>query len=79
MELANKKIIGVFGGTFDPVHLAHLRLAEEIQQEFLLDELRLVPSADPPHRATPDATVQQRLAMLTLALRGNQSLKVDDR
>jgi len=60
--------IGVLGGTFDPIHFAHLRLAEEVAEAFLLDTVRLIPSADPPHRTSPGASAQDRLHMVRLAL-----------
>ena len=60
--------IGVLGGTFDPIHFAHLRLAEEVAEAFLLDTVRLIPPADPPHRTSPGASAQDRLRMVRLAL-----------
>ena len=71
--------IGVLGGTFDPVHLAHLRLAEEAAEAFGLDQVHLIASAAPPHRAAPGATAEQRLAMVRLAVAGNPKLVADDR
>ena len=79
MKKENLKPIGVFGGTFDPIHLAHWRLAEEIREEFSLSELRLIPSSVPPHRPPPEATTFQRLKMLRLAIEGNPGFEVDER
>ena len=62
--------IGILGGTFDPVHFAHLRLAEEVSEIFTLDRVHLIPSGEPPHRATPGASAQDRLCMVRLALEG---------
>jgi len=45
--------VGVLGGTFDPIHLGHLRLAEEARESLNLAELRLIPSGQPPHRDAP--------------------------
>ena len=61
--------IGLFGGTFDPVHLAHLRTAEEVREALTLDRIELVLSATPPHKA-PDAQapVEHRRRMLELAV-----------
>lgn len=79
MSGGNSKRIGILGGTFDPVHIGHLRAALEVLELLELDELRLLPSARPPHRDQPRATAQQRLAMLRLAVQGISRLTVDDR
>lgn len=71
--------IGLLGGTFDPIHYGHLRSALEVREWLALDELRLVPSARPPHRAEPGATAQQRLEMVHLATAADTGLCVDDR
>ena len=71
--------IGVLGGTFDPVHIAHLRGALEVVEALQLDELRMVPSARPPHRDTPQVSAQDRLAMVQAAVQGLPRLVVDDR
>ena len=70
--------VGVLGGTFDPIHFGHLRLAEEARESLALAELRLVPAGEPPHRGTPRSPATQRLAMARLALTGNPALQVDD-
>ncbi len=49
-------MIGIFGGTFDPIHYGHLRSALEVKEIFGLDEVRLIPCANPPHREQPAAT-----------------------
>lgn len=59
--------IGLFGGTFDPVHLGHLRAAENAREALGLDRVALVPSATPPHRARPASSADDRLAMARLA------------
>lgn len=71
--------IGVLGGTFDPVHNGHLRAAVEAREELGLDQLRLLPAGDPPHRPDPLASARQRLEMLRLATRCCPGLEVDDR
>jgi nicotinate-nucleotide adenylyltransferase len=73
------KRIGMFGGTFDPLHIGHLRSALEVAEFMALDELRLIPSARPPHRSTPQVSASDRLAMVELAVAGLPPLCVDDR
>lgn len=72
-------MIGLFGGTFDPVHYGHLRLALEVRELFDLDEVRLIPSSVPPHRAQPAATAPHRLRMLKLAITNQPGLIIDTR
>lgn len=72
-------MIGVFGGTFDPVHYGHLRPAHEAARKLGLAELRLVPAATPPHRRRPVADAAQRLHMVELAVAEFPGLVVDDR
>ncbi|VVN81624.1 putative nicotinate-nucleotide adenylyltransferase [Pseudomonas fluorescens] len=71
--------IGVLGGTFDPVHIGHLRSALEVAESLALDELRLTPSARPPHRGTPQVSAVDRLAMVECAVAGLAPLVVDAR
>ena len=71
--------IGILGGTFDPVHYGHLRLAEELAGTLKLDEVRFVPSGTPPHRAAPAVEARHRLEMVRLATAGNPRFAVDDR
>lgn len=69
--------VGVLGGTFDPIHLAHLRLAEEARQALGLEEIRLIPAGDPPHRPPPAVAAEQRLRMVELAVDDNRFFTVD--
>lgn len=71
-------MIGIYGGTFDPVHYGHLRTALEIKALFQLAEVRLIPCARPPHRGDPLTSAEQRLTMLALALENQPGLVVDD-
>ncbi len=73
-------MLGVYGGTFDPVHYGHLRTALEVKEALMLDELRFLPCRLPPHRGLPGASPAQRLRMLELALEnGDQGFSVDRR
>lgn len=71
--------IGVFGGTFDPVHFGHLRPALELLEQLPLAEIRFIPCRHPPHRQTPVASPEQRLAMLQLAIAGEPRFIADER
>ena len=72
-------MIGVFGGTFDPVHFGHLRCALEILERLELDEVRMIPCAAPPHRDPPVASPARRSQMLAVALAEEPRLKLDTR
>jgi nicotinate-nucleotide adenylyltransferase len=74
-----RKTLGIFGGTFDPIHIGHLRMALEIKQQLQLDEMRLLPCYLPPHRPAPGATAEARVAMLNLAVQDCAELVVDKR
>ena len=70
--------LGIFGGTFDPVHFGHLALAEECLAVAGLDEVWLVPAASPPHKGGKKLSrFDQRKEMLELALAGNEKFKVE--
>lgn len=71
--------IALFGGTFDPVHYAHLRCADEAREKLGLETLYLLPAGHPPHRALPQAGNRQRLEMLRLALPEFPHLRIDTR
>jgi nicotinate-nucleotide adenylyltransferase len=71
--------IGILGGTFDPIHYGHLRLAEELAGTLRLEQVRIVPSGTPPHRTAPGASAEHRLAMVERAAAGNAKFIVDAR
>jgi len=72
-------MIGVFGGTFDPIHFGHLRPALEMFQDLLLQEIRFVPLRTAVHRTQPVATAAQRLAMVQAAVEGQPGFVADPR
>ncbi|HVY55436.1 MAG TPA: nicotinate-nucleotide adenylyltransferase [Thermodesulfobacteriota bacterium] len=74
-----KERAGLFGGTFDPVHLGHLRAAEEIRENLSLDKVYFIPAAVAPHKKTTHSTPSRhRLEMLKLAVSDNPSFEVCD-
>lgn len=70
--------LGLLGGTFDPVHFAHLRLAEEALEHLPLASIRWIPSGLPGHRGTPQASAAERIAMLRLAIAGHPRFGLDE-
>jgi nicotinate-nucleotide adenylyltransferase len=71
--------IGIFGGSFDPIHFGHLRSALEILEALSLDEIRFIPSGQPPHRQSPAAGANLRLQMLKAATAAEPRFVVDER
>lgn len=72
-------MIGIFGGTFDPVHYGHIKPALSIKQALNLSQLRFIPNRIPPHRAKPWLSAEQRLSLLTSALEDYPDVVVDQR
>jgi nicotinate-nucleotide adenylyltransferase len=73
-----EQAVGILGGTFDPVHFGHLRMALELYQALDLAHVRLIPCYQPVHRKQPVATPEQRLAMVQKAITSEPALCVDD-
>ena len=71
--------LGIFGGTFDPIHYGHLRTAFELLQAVPLAEVRFVPAGNPPHRGAPRCQVRDRLAMVRAAVADEPGFTVDAR
>lgn len=72
-------MIGVYGGTFDPVHYGHLRTALEVKEHLQLEEILFVPCAQPPHRTAPSASAEHRITMLKLGIHEMPGFRVDTR
>jgi len=71
--------IGIIGGTFNPIHLAHLRIAEGVRDSFGLERVIFIPAASPPHKTLAgDIPFAQRLAMVQLAVQDNPAFSVSD-
>lgn len=66
--------LGIFGGTFDPIHNGHLAIAKAAMQEVQLDKLYVFPTANPPHKGRPCSSLAERYAMVTLALQGERNM-----
>jgi nicotinate-nucleotide adenylyltransferase len=71
--------VAMLGGTFDPIHHGHLRLALELRDRLGFDQVRLTPCALPVHRQSPGCSAQQRLEMVQLAVGHEPGLIIDDR
>jgi nicotinate-nucleotide adenylyltransferase len=71
--------VGVLGGTFDPVHLAHLVVAEQCREQARLDQVWFIPAARPPHKLDrPVTSFSQRVEMLQLAIAGHAAFRIDE-
>ncbi len=71
--------IGLFGGTFNPIHLGHLRSAEEIQESLQLQQIVFIPSANPPHKEGRDIiSPLHRIEMVNLAIAGNPAFSASE-
>lgn len=79
MSNAYPRAIAVLGGTFDPVHVGHLRTAIEVRDRWQLDAVHFVPCGQPYHRAAPASSAEHRAAMVELALQGEAGLVCDRR
>lgn len=71
--------VGILGGTFNPIHFGHLRMAQELAESLQLDTVRFIPAASPPHKDAPIISAEQRAAMVKLAIANNSTFVFDDR
>ncbi len=79
MAQPEKERIGIFGGTFDPVHLGHLIMAEQCREQGQLDQVWFIPAARPPHKQDRPLTgFVHRVEMLALAIAGMPAFRIDE-
>lgn len=79
MRVIGNRLIGILGGTFNPIHYGHLRMAQELADALSFDEVRFIPSANPPHKAMPEVSAKQRAEMVRIAIADNPLFKLDTR
>ena len=79
MQNSVQAVIGLLGGTFNPIHFGHLRMAQELAESLSLDEVRFIPSANPPHKPAPAVSAEHRAEMVKLGITNNPVFKFDDR
>jgi nicotinate-nucleotide adenylyltransferase len=73
------RLVGILGGTFDPVHFGHLRMAQELANALALSEVRFIPTATPPHKQQPAISAMHRAEMVRLAIADNAQFVLDKR
>lgn len=71
--------IGILGGTFNPIHYGHLRLAEELAEDLQMDSIHFIPAANPPHKEAVSISAKHRAAMVDLAIKNNPKFILDSR
>ncbi|WP_036300182.1 nicotinate-nucleotide adenylyltransferase [Methylotenera sp. L2L1] len=72
------KTIGILGGTFNPIHYGHLRMAQELAESLGIDSIRFIPAANPPHKSTYNISASHRAAMVNLAIADNPLFRIDE-
>ncbi|OYV46270.1 MAG: nicotinic acid mononucleotide adenylyltransferase, partial [Halothiobacillus sp. 20-53-49] len=79
MQPHAQPLLGILGGTFDPIHLGHLRLAEEMREALNLARVHFVPAAIPPHRAQPALSPATRFELVRCAILDQPAFRADPR
>jgi nicotinate-nucleotide adenylyltransferase len=73
------RLVGLLGGTFNPIHYGHLRMAQELANGLGMDEVKFIPSANPPHKDSISVSAEHRAAMVELAIADNPLFTIDKR
>ena len=71
------RLVGIFGGTFNPIHFGHLRMAQELADGLGMDEVKFIPSANPPHKESVTVSAEHRAAMVEIAIADNPLFTLD--
>lgn len=71
------RLVGIFGGTFNPIHFGHLRMAQELADGLGMDEVKFIPSANPPHKDSVTVSAEHRAAMVEIAIADNPLFTLD--
>jgi nicotinate-nucleotide adenylyltransferase len=71
------RLVGILGGSFNPIHYGHLRMAQELADALNFTEVRFIPSANPPHKDSITVSAEHRAAMVKLAIEGNPRFTLD--
>ncbi len=72
------RLVGILGGTFNPIHYGHLRMAQELADGLGMDEVKFIPSANPPHKDSVTVSAEHRAAMVKLAIADNPKFAIDE-
>ena len=75
--MIDMQLVGLLGGTFNPIHFGHLRMAQELAETLQLSEVRFIPSANPPHKTAPEVSAEHRAEMVKIAIADNPLFKLD--
>ncbi len=79
LPVSDAPMVGVFGGTFDPIHFGHLQAVSAVKAQLALPRILIVPAHIPPHRSPPVAAPEHRLSMVQLAVEEMPGFECDDR
>ena len=76
--MVDMRLVGLLGGTFNPIHFGHLRMAQELAEALNLAEIRFIPAANPPHKDEVNVSAKHRAAMVNIAIQSNPLFSLDE-